>query len=259
MANRRPMLCYFAGEVCPDGPSDDADCWCGYCGHPLMITARSEKLALEVVGWFWGEDDNVVLEHVCELGSSGIDNGALLCTNGAMELLARDDVARKYRRVAAEYLVADFVDLPSIPARLLADMHRADALRALHCGIVCLPRMSSTPTREREVEDWIESSGKVGSCRRQVTCSTGIADIVTDSEVIEVKLSLTGHEVRRAAGQAIAYAGALDKRPAIAGVVRDIDDPFIRSVAKSVRVYAVPVTKQPRELFLDNAAAGIGL
>lgn len=72
--------------------------------------------------------------------------------------------------------------------------------------------LDSTPQlTEREIEDricdYLESKGI--QYQRQVPCEIGIADVVTDSTVYELKLSVAGSMIFMAIGQAQAYRAAL--------------------------------------------------
>ena len=60
---------------------------------------------------------------------------------------------------------------------------------------------------EDRICDYLESKGI--QFQRQVPCEIGIADIVTDSTVYEMKLSVEGSMVFMAIGQAQAYRAAL--------------------------------------------------
>jgi hypothetical protein len=67
--------------------------------------------------------------------------------------------------------------------------------------------------RESELEEaYARNLTRAGlNVRRQVRTSAGIADIVTDDSVIEVKLWLTRSALLSAAGQVTAYAAVLNK------------------------------------------------
>jgi hypothetical protein len=79
---------------------------------------------------------------------------------------------------------------------------------------------------EREIEEaWCRLLDSQGiAYRRQVQTSCGVADIVTDDTVYEVKLELNRHSLFKAAGQVTLYAAALRKpRRMIVGYGIDAD------------------------------------
>lgn len=149
-----------------------------------------------------------------------------------MEVLARDDVDEMYRRFAARDLGECLLDEPFVAQLWLDHMTTAPA----HAGLRVVDLGQSTWSSERDLE--LALALRMHPCRTQVECATGVADIVSADEVVEVKLALTRYLIRKAVGQAVAYAGALGLRPAIAGVA-DPAEPHIIAVSRHVRVYAV--------------------
>ena len=84
------------------------------------------------------------------------------------------------------------------------------------------PLCSTRQLTERDIEDGLcehlESQGI--PFQRQVPCEIGIADVVTDSTVYELKLSVAGSAIFAAIGQVLAYKAAFGLRRAVILAVR---------------------------------------
>jgi hypothetical protein len=81
---------------------------------------------------------------------------------------------------------------------------------------------STRQLTERDIEDalceYLESQGI--PFQRQVPCEVGIADVLTDSTVYELKLSVAGSTIFTAIGQALAYRAAFGLKRAVILAVR---------------------------------------
>jgi len=83
----------------------------------------------------------------------------------------------------------------------------------------------SPPLTEKKVENEIarhlKSAGE--NVRQQVWCSCGIADIVTDSKIYEVKHYLNSGAIMQAVGQVLCYRESINPNlvPVVAGIKTD--------------------------------------
>lgn len=85
---------------------------------------------------------------------------------------------------------------------------------------------------EKQIETFLcESLREINyNVRRQVKCSGGKADIVTDDYVIEVKRELNNNSIKGAMGQVLLYADELHKKPVLAGYPGNCDQHLVNLV-----------------------------
>lgn len=93
---------------------------------------------------------------------------------------------------------------------------------------------------EKEIENEIVSSLGAYNPRQQVACASGIADIVTDYAVIEVKVTLDRDTLFRAIGQVLSYRQSIN--PALrAQIIALYIDDNAKEIAESARALGVEV------------------
>lgn len=83
---------------------------------------------------------------------------------------------------------------------------------------------------ERQIEAMLAK--EFPNCKRQVSVSGGIIDIVTNIYAIEVKRLLTNNSVKTALGQVLLYSQLVHKEPCIAGYPGPLSPTLLSYVRK---------------------------
>jgi hypothetical protein len=95
-------------------------------------------------------------------------------------------------------------------------------------------RLAREAELERTLIDVFSGAGMI--VRRQVPCLTGIADVVTDSTIFELKDALDRRSFQQAIGQLILYRQALNPMARTAIVCNSSSVPHLHDAARRIGV-----------------------
>lgn len=96
---------------------------------------------------------------------------------------------------------------------------------------------------ERDFSDYLRSQGI--SIQTQVRCDSGIADIVTESKIYELKHQLNRSNLFSAIGQVLLYRQSINPNAAVAIVCRISLVPELHEVANSLGLEVIVWRKHP--------------
>lgn len=98
---------------------------------------------------------------------------------------------------------------------------------------------------EEKVASLLHDMGE--KVQRQVRCLSGIADIVTDNLIVEVKLLLTISSIKKAVGQLLMYRPAINPKAKL--VIAGIATKELESVRNYLRSIGIEVIEMRKEEF----------
>lgn len=98
---------------------------------------------------------------------------------------------------------------------------------------------------EEKVASLLQSMGE--KVQRQVKCLSGIADIVTDNLIVEVKLLLTISSIKQAVGQLFMYRPAINPKAKL--VIAGIATKELESVRNYLRSIGIEIIEMRKEEF----------
>lgn len=98
---------------------------------------------------------------------------------------------------------------------------------------------------EEKVASLLQDMGE--KVQRQVKCFSGIADIVTDNLIVEVKLLLTISSIKQAVGQLLMYRPAINPKAKL--VIAGITTKELEKVRNYLRTIGIEVIEMRKEEF----------